>query len=295
MIRSRGEKVFNWVNTALMTLFSLSVLYPFLNILALSFNDGRDAMRGGIYVWPRKFSLLAYETVFSKSGLLNSAGISVSRTVLGTLCGLAFTVLLAYILSNRELVFRRGIIFLFVFTMYFSGGIIPDYLLIRQLNLINRFGVYIIPALLGVWNVMVMRQFFEELPQSLKEAARMDGASEMRVLLQIVLPISKPVLATISLFIAVSQWNAWYDTYIYTNDSRLSTLQNELVRILLETQATQMGDTSNIRDLEEKARKATPETIKMATIIITTLPIVAVYPFLQRFFVKGVMVGAVKE
>jgi len=295
VILSRGEKVFTWINTVILSVFSLSIMFPFLNILAYSLNEGHDARRGGIYLWPRKFSLLAYETVFSKRGLLGSAGISVARTILGTLCALAFTVLLAYVLSNRELVFRRGIIFLFVFTMYFSGGIIPDYLLIRQLGLINNFGVYIIPALLGIWNVMVMRQFFEELPPSLKESARMDGASELRVLLQIVLPISKPVLATISLFIAVSQWNAWYDTYVYTNKSSLSTLQNELVRILLERQATQMGDTSTIRDLEEKARKATPETIKMATIIITTLPIIAVYPFLQRFFVKGVMVGAVKE
>ncbi len=295
MATGSGGKVFGFVNNLLMFFISLSILYPFLNILAISLNDGQDARRGGIYIWPRKLSFLAYETVFSKSGLLGNTMVSIARTVLGTLLGLAFTSLLAYILSNKELVFRRFIIFLFVFTMYFSGGIMPDYLLVRQLGLYNNFLVYIIPCLLGVWNVMVMRQFFEELPPSLVNSAKIDGASEMRILTSIILPISTPVLATVALFIAVSQWSAWYDTYIYTSKSSLSTLQNVLVKILRESQANIMGDTSAIRDMEEKARKATPEVIKMATIIITTAPIVMIYPFLQKYFVKGIMIGAVKE
>jgi len=296
MIIGRGEKIFLWITYVALTIFGLSILYPFINIIAISLNDGIDALRGGIYLWPRRFSIEAYQQVFSRRGLLNAAWISVARTAVGTLTGLAFTAVLAYLLSFRDLVFRRGIIFLFVFTMYFSGGMIPDFILIRQLGLMNSFGVYIVPALLGVWNVMIMRQFFEELPQSLKDSARVDGANEFTVLIKIVLPISTPVLATIALFIAVWQWNAWYDTFIYTSGSALSTLQNELVRILREQQALIMaaagGDT---RDLAERAQRVTPQTIQMATIVITTIPIVLIYPFLQKYFVKGIMVGAVKE
>ncbi|MCL2361625.1 MAG: carbohydrate ABC transporter permease [Defluviitaleaceae bacterium] len=296
MIIGRGEKIFLWVIYIVVTIFSLTILYPFINIIAISLNDGVDALRGGIYLWPRRFSLAAYEQVFSRRGLLNAAGMSIARTMVGTIAGLAFTAVLAYLLSKRDLVFRRGIIFLFVFTMYFSGGMIPDFILIRQLGLMNSFGVYIIPALLGVWNVMIMRQFFEELPQSLKDSARVDGANELTVLLRIVLPISKPVLATIALFIAVWQWNAWYDTFIYTSGARLSTLQNELVRILTEQQALVMAAPGgDMRDLAERAQRATPQTIQMATIVITTIPIVLIYPFLQKYFVKGIMVGAVKE
>ena len=291
----RGEKIFKSVNNFIMFLFGLSIFYPFLNILAISLSSGQEARRGGITVWPRGFSLAAYSAVFAKGGLLHPAFNSMTRTLLGTVTGLAFTALLAYILSYKELIFRRGILFLFVFTMYFSGGIIPDYLLMRQLGLINHFSVYIIPCLLGVWNMMVMRQFFEELQPSLKESAQIDGANEFSILWRIVLPLSTPVLATVALFIAISQWDAWYDTYIYTTAPALSTLQNELVKILVETEANLMGNTTDMNTAAARAQMATPETIKMATIIITTLPIVAIYPFLQKYFVKGIMIGAVKE
>ena len=296
MIISRGEKIFHWVNYFILTAFGLIVLYPFVNIMAISFNDGLDALRGGIFLWPRQFSIAAYEEVFSRRGLLNAAWMSVARTTVGTITGLAFTAVLAYLLSKRDLVFRRAIIFLFVFTMYFSGGMIPDFILIRNLGLMNRFGVYIIPMLLGVWNVMVMRAYFEELPQSLIDSARIDGASEFTVLVKIVLPISTPVLATIALFIAVGQWNAWFDTFVYTSGARLSTLQNELVRILTEQQALLMAPGgADVRDLADRAMRVTPQTIQKATIVITTVPIILVYPFLQKYFVRGIMVGAVKE
>ena len=295
MIISRGEKIFGWVIYTVLTIFGILVLYPFINIVAISLNDGLDALRGGIYLWPRQFSLAAYEQVFSRRGLLNAAFVSVARTVVGTITGLAFTAVLAYLLSKRDLVCRRGIIFLFVFTMYFSGGMIPNFILIRQLGLMNNFGVYIIPMLMGVWNIMVMRAYFEELPQSLKDSARVDGANEFTVLIKIILPISTPVLATIALFIAVGQWNAWFDTFVYTSGSRLSTLQNELVRILTEQQALIMAGGTDVRDLADRAQRVTPQTIQMATIVITTVPIVVVYPFLQKYFVRGIMVGAVKE
>lgn len=289
----KKERLFVWVNNIFLFLFACTIIYPFLNVLAISLNDGRDAMRSGIHIFPRMFSLQAYKPIFAKSALLQAFVNSVSRTALGTVFGLAFTAILGYLLSNKKLVFRRLFIFYFVFTMYFSGGMIPDYILIRKLGLINRFSVYIVPSLFVCWNVIIMRSFFESLPVSLKEAARIDGASEWRTLWQIILPISTPVLATVALFIMVGQWNAWYDTYIYTNKPELITLQGILVQILSESQAQYLSNVTT-QTLEENARKPTPETIKMATIVITTLPIVFVYPMLQKYFVKGIMVGAVK-
>lgn len=289
----KSERAFIWANNLLMLLFSCIIIYPFLNVLAISLNDGRDAMRGGIHIFPRVFSLQAYEPIFMKSALLQAFTNSILRTAIGTILGLAFTALLGYILANKKLIFRRLIIFYFVFTMYFAGGMIPDYILIRNLNLINKFIVYIVPSLFVCWNTIIMRSFFEGLPESLKEAARIDGASEWRTFWQIILPISKPVLATVALFIMVGQWNAWYDTYIYTNKPELITLQGILVQILTESQAQYLSNLSTA-DMVENARKPTPETIKMATIIVTTLPIVFVYPLLQKYFVKGIMIGAVK-
>jgi putative aldouronate transport system permease protein len=297
MLISRGERVFHKINVVFLLVLSLTVIYPFVNIFAISLNDGRDAMMGGIYLWPRKFSLIAYRTIFSEANLVHSAYISVLRTVIGTLSGLACTAVVAYVLSKKDLVCRRTIIFLYVVTMYVSGGIVPEYLLIRQLGMYNNFSVYVVPGLVTAMNVMMMRQFFEELPQSLLESARIDGASELRVLIQIVMPMATPVLATIALFIAVGHWTYWFDTYFYTkNDHKLSTLQGVLVKILMQAQAQQMGaDTSSLQEFIKNEKKATPEVIKMATITITTVPILIVYPFLQKYFVGGITLGAVKE
>lgn len=297
MLISRGERLFQKINVILLLLISLTVIYPFANIFAISLNDGRDAMMGGIFLWPRKFSLEAYNLIFSEANLLHSAYISVVRTVLGTLLGLASTAVVAYVLSNKELVFRRTIIFLYVFTMYVSGGVVPEYLLIRQLGMYDNITVYLIPGLVTAMNVMMMRQFFEELPQSLLESARIDGATELRILIRIVMPMATPVLATIALFIAVGHWTSWFDTYFYTkNDKRLSTLQGVLVKILMEAQAQQMGaNQNNLKDIMQNKNMTTPEVIKMATITVTTIPILIVYPFLQKYFVGGITLGAVKE
>lgn len=295
MLISKGERIFQKLNLVFLLLMSLTVIYPFINIFAISLNEGRDAMMGGIYLWPRKFSLEAYKLIFNESNLVHSAYISVLRTVIGTFTGLASTAVVAYVLAKRDLLFRRTIIFLYIVTMYFSGGIVPEYLLIRQLGLFDNFAVYIVPGLVTAMNVMMMRQFFEELPQALLESARIDGASEQRILLQIVMPIATPVLATIALFIAVGHWTSWFDTYFYTrNDFKLSTLQGVLVKILMEAQAQQMG-ASNLKDIMQNPNRPTPEVIKMATITITTVPILMVYPFIQKYFVGGITIGAVKE
>jgi len=286
--------LFYIVNGFILLLIGFLAAFPFWNILVVSFNEGRDAMRGSIYFWPRKFSLEAYRAIFNENNLMHSTYISIARTLLGTIVGVVCTAILAYLLSNRELIFRRWILFFFIITMYFSGGLIPEFMLIRDLHLYNHFLVYIIPGAVGVWNVMVMRQFFEDLPPSLAESARIDGASELRTLRSIILPMSTPVLATIALMIGVAQWTTWFDTYMYTSGSQeLSTLQGVLVKILMETQI-QSTDPAQAARLEQSGSILTPEVIKMATITITTVPIVLVYPFLQKYFVGGLTVGAVK-
>ncbi|WP_438449247.1 carbohydrate ABC transporter permease [Gorillibacterium sp. sgz5001074] len=294
MKKSAGERVFDGINYVFLLVLGFVTAFPFWNIFVNSFNDGRDAMRGSIYFWPRKFSVEAYRAIFNESSLMHATNVSIARTVLGTLLGLLCTAILAYLLSNRELVFRRGILFFFVFTMYFSGGLIPDFMLLKKLHLYNSFLVYIVPTAISVWNVMVMRQFFEELPPSLAESARIDGASELRTLRSIILPMSTPVLATIALMIGVQQWTTWFDTYMYTSGSKeLATLQGVLVKILMETQIQSM-DPQQASRLEQSGTILTPEVIKMATITITTVPIMMVYPFLQKYFVGGLTVGAVK-
>ncbi len=296
MVTGRGERVFTWVNNAFMLLVTLVILYPFLNILAISLNEGQDAVRGGIYLWPRVFSLKAYEIVFRKTGIVSASMMSVARTVLGILTGLFATSLLGYILAKKDLLFRKGLLVFFIVPLYFSGGIIPTYILIRQLHLIDSFLVYIVPPLVGLWNVMIMRTFFEELPASLLDAARIDGCGEMRIFLRIVLPLSRPVLACIALFIGVDQWNSWYDTYLYTSSGSLMTLQGILVRVLWERQSTMLVDAATLSEKAQQQQmpRATPETVQMAIIVITTVPIVLIYPFLQKYFVKGVMIGAIK-
>jgi len=296
MIASRSEKRFQIANNVLMALFTVVVLYPFLNVLAISLNEGQDAVRGGIYIWPRRFSLQAYAVVFQKSGIVRAAFLSFARTVVGIATGLFATALLSYVLAYRGLILRRFFIFFFVVPMYFSGGIIPTYILIRQLGLINNFLVYVIPPLLNLWHVMIMRTFYERFPGELLESARIDGSSELRSFVQIVLPLSKPVLAAIALFIGVHQWNSWFDTYVYTSDQSLLTLQGILVQVLWERQASMLLDPQSMgqQAMEEMARQPTPQTVQMAIVIVTTVPIVLIYPFLQKYFVSGVMIGAVK-
>lgn len=293
MKRTRGERIFAIFNAIGMCIFMAIVLYPFLNVAAIAFNDGVDAQRGGIHIWPRVFSAKAFITVFQRSNIVPALINSVLRTVITAPLALFFTAGLSYIFSHKDLLGRRVLMFLFVFTMYFGGGMVPKYLLIRDLGLLDNFLVYVIPNLLGVYNMMLIRAYIEELPAAVPESAFIDGAGHFTVFTRIILPMSKPVLATVLLFTAVGQWNTWYDTYIYTTNDNLITLQGILIHILKESQANAYATRNSIEAMKE-AETLTPETIKNATIVITTLPIVMVYPFLQKYFVKGMMLGAVK-
>lgn len=294
MKRTTGEKAFSVLNALIMIFFMITILYPFLNVMAIAFNDGADAMRGGITIFPRKFSMAAFERMFEKGSIGTGLKNSLLRTAIVSPLALLFTSGLAYILSHKDLLGRRVIMFLFIFTMYFGGGIVPNYLLMRDLKLLNTFAVYIIPGLLNVYNMMLMRAYFEELPSAVMESAEIDGASKPLTFFRIVLPMSKPVLATVFLFTAVAQWNNWYDTYVYTTDASLITLQGILINVIKEAQDAVYSANAHNAAASMVSLDVTPENVRDATIVIASFPIIVMYPFLQKYFVKGVVLGAVK-
>lgn len=292
-LRTRGDVIFDVCNVLLMLWVVVVTAYPFLHVLALSLNDSLDTVKGGIYIWPRKFTWANYEQIFSYGGLLQGFKISLLRTVIGTILGVLSASMLAYVLSRHEFQLRRFVSVFLALTMYVSGGLIPTYMLIRNLNLIGTFWVYIFPGMVVAFNVFVIRSYIDGLPYALQESAKLDGANDFRIFWSIILPLSKPVLATIALFIAVGQWNSWFDTYLYNGGHKeLTTLQYELMKVL---QSTTVGNSMPRGDTAiQNITRVSPQSIKMAITMVVTVPILLVYPFLQRYFVKGMTLGAVK-
>ncbi|MEK0312601.1 carbohydrate ABC transporter permease [Cohnella sp. 56] len=291
--RSRGDRAFDLLLYAAMLLVMVVTLYPFLNVLAVSLNESSDTVKGHLYVWPRVFTWHNYETILRYPNLLIGFRNSVLRTVLGTLAGVFSAAMVAYVLSRSDFQARRLFSTLFALTMYFSGGLIPVYMLIRNLHLIGTFWVYILPGILSVWNMFIIRAYIGGLPYALQESAKIDGANDFTIFSRVILPLCAPVLATIALFVAVGQWNAWFDTYLYNSSKeQLTTLQFELMKVLQSTQSMS-ADTYNPAATQNMA-SVSPESIKMAITILCTVPILLVYPFVQRYFVKGVTLGAVK-
>jgi putative aldouronate transport system permease protein len=291
-----GDLAFETGLYAFMICVGIITLYPFLNVLALSFNDSIDSVRGGIYLMPRVFTWDNYEQIFIYNNLLIAFKNSVLRTVIGTAVGVFSSSMIAYVLSRKDFIARKPVSLIFVLTLYFSGGLIPVYMLMRDLHLINNFWVYILPGIVNAWNVFVIRSYMDGLPYSLQESAKMDGANDLTIFFRIILPLCKPVLATIALFVAVAQWNAWFDTFLYnSNTQSLTTLQYELMKILANTTAgASSADAARAGDPSVSAR-VSPESIRAAITIVATIPILAVYPFLQKYFVKGLTLGAVKS
>ncbi len=282
-----------------MLLLCVVMLYPMLNTLAVSFNDATDSVRGGIYLWPRDFTLYNYEHVFGQAQLLQAGVISVLRTVIGTALSVFCTAMVAYTISRQYFVLRKFTTIAFVLTMYFSGGLIPTYMLMRELSLLGSFWVYIIPGLIGVFNLIVVRSFIEGLPDSLFESARIDGAGEFTMFLKIALPLCLPVIATISLFVAVFQWNSWFDVFLYNpNHPHLSTLQYELMKILQNSNSSISSGSAEGAFTQSQSgvqvQVVTPTSVRAAMTIIVSVPIICVYPFLQKYFVKGLTLGGVK-
>jgi len=287
--------LFYTFNTAFMIFLVAATLYPFLNTLAVSLNEGLDTVRGGIFLWPRKFSFQNYIAVFEGGLIVNAFLISVSRTVLTTVLNVFLTTMLAYPLSRSEYVFRKPITTIFVLTMYFNAGLFPVYFLIKGLGLRNNFLVYVVPYLISAFNMIVVRTYIRTLPESMIESAKMDGAGDFRIFLQIIFPLCKPVLATIALFVAVGAWNTWFDTYLYASSRQsLSTLQFELMK-RLSTAVSSMNMQQGLNPTQMIKNYITPVSLRAAITIVASVPILLVYPFLQRHFIMGLSVGSVKE
>jgi putative aldouronate transport system permease protein len=298
----RAEPViFHTLNGLLMLAIVVVTLYPFLNTLAVSFNAGVDTTRGGIYLWPREWTMKNYEAVFITGKVLHAFWISVARTVVGTLLGVLLTAMLAYAVSRKDYMFRKIITVLVVMTMYFHAGLIPSYFLVKDLDLLNTFLVYILfpggaAGLISAFNMLVIRTYIGTLPESLVESAKMDGAGDFRVFASVILPLCAPVLATISLFIAVGQWNTWFDTFLYASSKQdLSTLQYELIKLMSSTTQSNANPNLTSTAAKDTASMITPVSIRAAITIVASVPILVVYPFLQRHFVAGLHLGSVKE
>jgi len=294
-----GGLVFDVFIYATLLLLLAVTLYPFLNIIAVSFNEAIDSLAGGIHIWPRRFTTFNYEQIFKDATIINSTVISVLRTVVGSIATTASCFMCAYALSRKQYILRMFISRVFVFTMYFGGGLIPYYLLMKSLGLVGTFWVYIFPALVSAWNIMVMRSFIEQsIPASLLESAYIDGASEFRVLLAIVTPLSVPVIATVILWTAVGQWNSWFDVYLYNNNKKdLSTLQFELQKVLqksMTSAGTMMNYTAGITGDKSLRQTTTPQATRAAMTVVATVPILCAYPFLQRYFIHGLTLGGIK-
>jgi len=271
----------------------VATLYPFLNVVALSFNDSGDAVRGGIYIWPRMFTLQNYSKLIKYPNLPRAAVNSVLRTVIGTTAQLFFTSMTAFVLSRRDFIFRRQITLMFTITMYVGGGLIPSYLLIRSLGLMGSFWVYIIPGLIWMYCVILMRTFMDTIPASLQESAMIDGASDFYIYSRIIMPLCVPSIATVVLFYAVGQWNSWFDAYLYNyRNTDLTVLQFELQKILLDTAKASEGLVG--QDMVRKMAEVSPRSVQMAITVVVTTPIILIYPFIQKYFIKGMMIGSVK-
>ncbi len=271
---------------ATLVLIAAVAVFPFVYVFAISFSTYEDVLRGGIVLRPSRWSTEAYAYVLSSASIGRAFGNSLFVTIVGTAVNMAFTTTMAYALSRREMPGRRVILALVLFTMLFSPGIIPRYLIVKELGLLNSLWSLILPVAINAFNLVVMRNFFMSLPEELFDSARIDGANELQVLWRIVLPLSGPIVAAISLFYAVYHWNQFFNAILYLQDPQLWPLQVVLRQVVLAGQA--------VREDTFLQQPPPPMTIQMATLVVATVPILLVYPFLQKYFTKGVLTGAIK-
>ncbi len=290
------KAIFTTLNTSFLLLLAVIMIYPMLNVIAVSFNDPMDTVRGGITLWPRQFSLRNYAVVLSMGTIYNAFFVSVIKTLITVVSNLFFTAMLAYVLSRKEYIFNKPVTVIFVLTMYFNAGMIPNYMLMKNLHLLNTFTVYWLPGMISAFNLIVIRTYIRALPDSLVESARIDGAGEFRIFAQIITPLCLPTLATITLFVAVGSWNDWFTTFLYNpSKQELSTLQYELQKLLASSLMSGSSNSSGANVTGGANTNVTPQSLRSAITVVTAIPILIVYPFLQRFFINGLMLGGVKE
>jgi putative aldouronate transport system permease protein len=292
---------FHLINTLFLLLLSFITLYPFWNTIAISLNDAMDTLRGGIYFWPRQFSLFSYEVIFQTGAIPYAFFITVARTVINLVTSVFFTAMIAFALSRREFILQKPFTLVLVLSMYINAGLIPTFFLIKSLGMINSFWVYIVPGIVNAFNFVVMRTYMRSIPESIIESARIDGYGDFYIFIRIIFPLCLPVLATIGLFVAVGSWNAWFDTMIYNSGRvNLHTLQYKLMEYLQSSQS-QGKSASDAGTIAASAAggggsgMVTPMSIRAAITVVAAAPILFVYPFMQRYFVVGLNVGGVKE
>lgn len=283
------DKVFKVITISVVVIIAACCLFPFLHVLAVSFSDKTAVIRGEVLLWPQSFKLSAYKAVFNNKGLMDSMWFTLILTVVYIVFSLIMTILCAYPLSYPGLKFKSPILLYILFTMYFSGGMIPGYLNIKSLGLLDTFWVLVFPTVLSTYNMILMKSFFQAMPRELEESAYVDGANDFVVLIRIVLPLSKAMLATIALFYAVSRWNGFMDAILYINDESMYTIQLRLRQMIQASQVSSM-----MEEIPEMKADLIAETIKAACMAFSMIPVMIVYPWLQKYFVKGVMIGSVK-
>ncbi|GIO56882.1 sugar ABC transporter permease [Paenibacillus sp. SSG-1] len=287
-----GDRVLSFIIHTLLVLALIAVLYPLLFVLAASISDPSKVLGGEVWLWPKGITFRGYEKVFQNNDILQGYGNTILYTVIGTAINIVMTILAAYPLSRKDLAGRGYFTAFFVFTMFFSGGLIPTYLLVKNLGMVNTMWALIIPNALAIWNVIIMRTFFQQnIPIEVQESAQIDGCSNLQILVRIVLPLSMPILAVMTLFYSVAHWNSFFSALIYLTDRSKYPLQLVLREILIQSNLKDMVETN-----EESLAKSVMEgeSIKYAVVIIANLPVLLLYPFLQRYFVKGLVIGAVK-
>lgn len=290
--RSKGDWWFDVFVAVVMIVMVIICVYPFYLAVVMSFNEGLDAQRGGIYLLPRTFTLENYKKLFDDGQWLQAFGVTLARTVLGTTMTVFFTLIVGYGLSFKELAGRKIYYSIFIFAMYFSGGVIPYYILLRTLHLLNTFWVYVVPGCLSLFYLIVATSFFQDIPKELRESARLDGAGEFTIFRKVILPICKPLMATISIFTAVGHWNSWYESaFFIPNNKGLRTVGYLMISVINSSKAS----TSAADIAMQAGSKTTTLSIQLAAMVVAVVPILCVYPFFQRYFVTGMTMGAVKS
>lgn len=294
VLKSQKQKDFLFDSVIYIVLFiiMLTMLYPFYYVLIASFNKGSDTLLGGVYLWPRSVTLENYKVFLDDPKWYRAFLVTVARTISGTVLGLLLTSLVAYALSHRDLLFSKTYFTIIIFAMYFSGGLIPYYVVLRSIGLLNSFAVYIVPSMLNTFFLLIAISFFREIPGEMKESAHMDGAGELVIFFRIILPVSTPVLATMALFMGVGQWNSWLDSAYFVQSENLRTLTYRMMEVINKSNSPM--DAIAVANSASASAGVTSFSLQVTSMVVSIVPIICVYPFLQKYFVHGIMLGSVK-
>ncbi|MCQ2573236.1 MAG: carbohydrate ABC transporter permease [Treponema sp.] len=286
-----GVTTGDWILGAIMVLICFICLYPVWYTVVISFNDSSDAMRGGIYFFPRKFSIESYRTVFQDNTIMRAFLVTVLRTVIGTVTSVFFTAMVGYAFSKKHIMGHKFYMIMGTITMFFNGGLIPTFIILKNLGLYDNFLVYILPSMFNFYNMIIFMTYFREMSPALEESAKLDGCNDMTIFVRIILPLSMPVVATIALFNGVGHWNDYFTGVMYINKAALQPIQTYLYRIVASASASK---SVVAMPAGFTAQQVSSNSVRLATMVVTTFPIMCVYPFLQKYFVKGFMVGSIK-